>query len=109
MTKEVTEKDNFLFNKFFRNKIFDLYQQMQDVRDLYIQLVTPEGINLLDRYALVYTQIELVMRDLKTLQSIVDQRIWKDFEIAKAEPKPFDEKDIDKFANLDSFDDHEPE
>lgn len=69
----------FLFQKLLRNKIFDAMSDFQNLKELFIHLVGAENINLLDRYGIVYSQMELIERDMKTLQQLVDRNIYKDF------------------------------
>lgn len=75
------KKDSFLFKKLFRNGIFNIIYKLQDLEELYIYLIGEDKINLVDRYGIVYSQIEIVKKDVKTLQELIDRNVSKDFYI----------------------------
>lgn len=69
--------NNFLYNRFFRNSIFKIRLEFQDIQELFENLAG-QKIRILDRYSLIYTQIRLVRRELDTLVSMLS-KIDEDF------------------------------
>ena len=69
--------NKFLYNKFFRNSIFNIGLEFQDIQELFENLAG-QKIPILDKYSLIYTQIRLVRRELDTLVSMLS-KIDEDF------------------------------
>lgn len=58
--------NSFLYNKLFRNKLFDIGQELQTAHQLF-QKLTGDKTLLLDRYIIVDNQISAVRRELDIL------------------------------------------
>jgi hypothetical protein len=69
--------EHYIYNYLFRNRLFELDQDLQNLQELFERLCV-EKVNLLDRYGLIYTQIKLVRSGLSVLLSLLS-RIDGDF------------------------------
>jgi hypothetical protein len=69
LTKESAE---LLYHRFFRNKCFEIQQDIQDLQDM-LRIFGGDSVVLLDKFIMVSDQLNLMHRDSSELISRVDK------------------------------------
>jgi hypothetical protein len=69
---------SFVYNFLFRNNLFSIEMELQTMEQLFEKLAE-EKIGLSDKYALIYNQLRLTRREMKTLVGLLS-KIDGDFE-----------------------------